>query len=43
MDEASKVILDGYVVGSEASVVRWPDRWMDERGRVMWNKAMKKL
>ena len=40
MDEASKVILDGYVVGSEAAIVRWPDRWSDERGQVMWDRAL---
>jgi DNA polymerase I len=40
MAEASKVILDGYVIGTEASIVRWPDRWSDERGEVMWNRAL---
>jgi DNA polymerase-1 len=43
MAEASKVILDGYVIGSEATVKRWPDRWSDARGQVMWDRALEIL
>jgi DNA polymerase I len=40
MDEASKVILDGYVIGSDVAIVHWPDRWSDARGQVMWDRAL---
>jgi hypothetical protein len=40
MEEASKLVLDGYVVPSEATVIRYPDRHLDERGRVMWDRVM---
>jgi DNA polymerase I-like protein with 3'-5' exonuclease and polymerase domains len=37
MREASRVVLDGVLeLGSGAKVVRWPERYMDERGAVMW-------
>jgi DNA polymerase I len=40
MAEASKVVLDGYVIPTDATIVRYPDRWSDEDGRVMWDKVM---
>jgi hypothetical protein len=37
MREASRVVLGGTLeLGSEAQVVRWPERYADERGAVMW-------
>ena len=37
MREASRVVLGGALeLGSDAKVVRWPERYMDERGAVMW-------
>jgi DNA polymerase I-like protein with 3'-5' exonuclease and polymerase domains len=36
MREASRVVLGGALeLGSDAKVVRWPERYMDERGAVM--------
>jgi DNA polymerase I len=40
MAEASAVVLDGFQLRSDASIVRWPDRYMDERGREFWDRVM---
>ena len=36
MRDASRVVLGGFELGSEAKLVRWPDRYADKRGEVMW-------
>ena len=41
MQEASRIVLDGFELGSDVKEVRYPDRYMDKRGAVMWNKVMK--
>ena len=41
MAEASRIVLDGFELGSDAKVIRYPDRYMDERGVTMWNTVMK--
>lgn len=41
MREASRIVLDGFELGTDAEIIRWPDRYMDEdRGRGMWDKVM---
>jgi hypothetical protein len=40
MAQASEVILEGFRLRSDASIVRWPDRYMDERGREFWYRVM---
>jgi DNA polymerase I len=41
MAEASRVVLSGFELTTEATIVRYPVRYMDEdRGRVMWNRVM---
>ena len=40
MAEASRVVLDGFELRSDAKVVRYPGRYMDDRGKVMWNTIM---
>lgn len=40
MAEASRIVLYGFELGCDARVVRYPNRFMDERGIVMWNTAM---
>jgi DNA polymerase-1 len=40
MQEASRVVLDGFELGTDATVVRYPDRYLDERGKTMWDKVM---
>ncbi len=39
MAEASRVVLGGFEVRTAAEVVRWPDRYADERGAVMWRRV----
>ncbi len=41
MREASRIVLNGFELGTDATVVRYPDRYMDERGTVMWDRVMK--
>jgi DNA polymerase-1 len=41
MREASRIVLNGFELGTDAVVVRHPDRYMDERGTIMWNRVMK--
>ena len=43
MAEASAVILDGFRLRSEAKIARWPDRYMDGRGREFWGRVMSLL
>jgi DNA polymerase I len=40
MREASRVVLAGFELGTDVTVVRYPDRYMDERGAVMWQRVM---
>ena len=40
MRGASRLVLDGFELGSDAMLVRYPDRYMDERGVKMWNTVM---
>jgi hypothetical protein len=40
MAEASEVVLAGFRLRSDARVVRWPDRYIDERGRAFWGRVM---
>ena len=40
MAEASEVVLDGFRLRSDAVVVRWPERYMDARGREFWGRVM---
>lgn len=39
MREASEIILGGggFALRTDAEIVRWPNRYMDERGRLMWD------
>jgi DNA polymerase I len=40
MAEASRVVLDGFDLRSDVAMIRHPDRYMDERGQVMWDRVM---
>jgi DNA polymerase I len=40
MREASRIVLEGFELGTDATVNRHPDRYMDERGTVMWQRIM---
>jgi DNA polymerase I len=41
MREASRMVLDGFELGTDAEIVRYPDRYADPRGAVMWERVMK--
>jgi len=40
MAEASDVTLAGFLLRPDAKIVRWPDRYMDDRGREFWGRVM---
>jgi len=39
MAEASEELLEGFRLRSDATIVRYPDRYMDERGTEMWRRV----
>jgi hypothetical protein len=43
MEEASRAVLAGFNIPTEAKIVRYPDRYMDKRGTVMWERVMRLL
>jgi DNA polymerase I len=43
MAEASRIVLGGFEVRTDAEIVRWPDRYADPRGKVMWATVMRLL
>jgi DNA polymerase family A len=40
MVRASAIVLGGFELRADASIVRYPDRYMDPRGAVMWARVM---
>lgn len=43
MAEASRVVLGGFELRSDANIVRHPERYMDPRGERMWRTVMEIL
>jgi DNA polymerase-1 len=43
MRGASAAVLGGFMLESDAKIVRAPERYMDERGTTMWNMVMAEL
>lgn len=43
MTEASRVVLAGVEINTDAEIVRWPDRYADPRGAVMWDRITQLL
>jgi DNA polymerase I len=39
MAEASRIVLYGFELATDVKIVRWPDRYMDPRGAVMWDRV----
>jgi DNA polymerase family A len=39
MAEASRFVLAGFELVTDVKVVHWPDRYMDPRGRQMWDRV----
>ncbi len=40
MSEASRIVLSGFRLRSDADVISYPDRYADERGYQMWQSVM---
>jgi DNA polymerase family A len=40
MAEASRIVLGGFEIGTDAAIIRHPDRYMDKRGEVMWERVL---
>jgi DNA polymerase-1 len=40
MVEASRIVLNGFELGVDVSITRWPDRYMDPRGQTMWDRVV---
>ena len=36
MQEASEIVLAGFRLRTDAKIVRYPDRYSDKRGEMMW-------
>jgi hypothetical protein len=43
MNEASRAVLGGFEIRTDVQVVCYPDRYMDPRGRVMWDRITQLL
>jgi hypothetical protein len=41
MAEASRAVLGGFELGTDVNIVRYPNRYTDDRGRVMWERVCK--
>ena len=39
MSEASRAVLAGFEISTDVKIIKWPDRYEDERGRVMWARV----
>ena len=40
MVDASRIVLDGFTLRSDAELIRYPDRYSDKRGQTMWSEVM---
>jgi hypothetical protein len=43
MAEASRKVLNGFEIRTDVEIIRYPDRYMDERGTQMWRIAIEQL
>jgi DNA polymerase I len=43
MEQASEIVLGGFKLRTDFVAVRYPDRYMDERGRQFWNVVISLL
>jgi hypothetical protein len=41
MAEASRIVLNGFELRTDAKVIKYPDRYMDPRGATMWGKVFR--
>jgi hypothetical protein len=40
MAEASRAVLAGFELGTDVREIRYPERYMDKRGAVMWSRVI---
>jgi hypothetical protein len=40
MSKAGRAVTGGLDIRTDAEVVKFPDRYMDERGKAMWEKVV---
>ena len=40
MRRASRVVLDGHELRTDATIVRYPDRYSDKRGLQIWTDVL---
>jgi DNA polymerase-1 len=40
MAEASRIVLDGLEVATDAEIICWPDRFADPRGTALWGRIL---
>ena len=43
MAEASRIVLSGFEVRTDAKIVRYPERFTDARGTRMWDDATRSV
>src|SRR3954465_15958905 len=43
MAEPARIVLSGFELGTDVSITSWPNRYMDPRGRVMWQRVLELL
>lgn len=43
MAEAARVVLGGFELRTDVEVVAWPNRFLDDKGRDMWNRVVRIL
>jgi hypothetical protein len=41
MRKASQLVLGGFELRTDADILRWPERYTDQRGEVMWARVMR--
>jgi DNA polymerase-1 len=41
MAEASRIVLNGFELRTDAMLIRFPDRYSDPRGAVMWDRVIR--
>ena len=43
MADASAIVLDGFRLNTDAKIIKFPDRYMDDRGTSMWERVLRIL
>jgi len=43
MRAASRIVLGGFELRTDAEITRYPERYSDPRGAVMWGRVMRSI